>query len=215
MELVPIDVRPGCTGSGRGASASKERPLEQAQVPTWDLLEGDTLYLANAWRVAAPAVVDFPATAKHGSATSGPVGATSSGTKTHGQSRLTPHMSRPSSADLLRLLNAFAGLCRTPLVQDETKPPSKKSSQAARRARLFDPRIRRLYLRHPETGPDELRALPTGTGRGATWTLGPRPLEEAVDPWGESARRAVRNRSHAFSPRRDRKRDTSGPARSR
>lgn len=131
------------------------KALPQTQVITWDLLKGDTFYLANAWYVAAPAVVNVPGHGKARIRRLWPGGCNELWFKT------PPPEQRNDSHEqaILRLLNAFAGLCRTPLVQEDTKAASSKARRATARSKLANPLIRRLYLRHPEAGQEELNAL--------------------------------------------------------
>lgn len=74
-----------------------------------------------------------------------------------------------------RLLQTFAALCRTPLVHDRTAVGSKAARQTARRLDRADPLIRRVQLRRPEHGQEELdaaRAARTGTPPRGHWVRG-------------------------------------------
>lgn len=64
----------------------------------------------------------------------------------------------PSAA--ARILVALTALTRTgTTVQEAIEDVSKAARQSARRARMEDRQVRRLYLRHPESGPAELAAF--------------------------------------------------------
>lgn len=74
-----------------------------------------------------------------------------------------------------RILQTFAALSRTPLVRDETSAGSKAARQAARRTGRPDPHIRRVQLRRPEHGQEELdaaRAARAGTPPRGHWVRG-------------------------------------------
>jgi hypothetical protein len=66
--------------------------------------------------------------------------------------------SRPEGETIARLLQALAGLIRSPLVEESTAFGSKAARKVAAKAGMAEPRIRRVYLRRPQHADEELQA---------------------------------------------------------
>lgn len=128
--------------------ARTESRSAQIQAVTWDLLKGDTFFLASGWKIAKPAVVDVPGHGKARLRTLWPSALNEIWYRAPQPDQAPTHQDGP----ILRLLNTFAGLTRTPIVTDTTQEASAKATRTAKRARLHEPRIRRLYRLFPNEG---------------------------------------------------------------